>query len=112
LDTHTISTCDQGFLDAIGFDGQHPQRYKDLADGTYVLAKPLLFHWTVIRGVVGDRAAYFDRWCFANQGLAQAAVDAFPPNPPDGFEPAGWHRHPPTGRRRTDGDPGRETIDP
>jgi hypothetical protein len=113
MDTDTSSTTaiDQAFSAAIGHDPNHPERYKDLGDGTYVLAKPLLFHWTVIRGVVGDVQGYFDRWCFAHQGLAQAAVDAFPTNPPEGFDPPGWHRHPPTGRRREGGNPQRETVD-
>lgn len=32
--------------------------------------------------------------------------------PKAGTEPSGWFRHPPTGRRRPDGDPSKEYINP
>lgn len=84
---------------------------KDLKDGTYVMAKPLMFHWTLIRGYMGDQTGYFDRWCYANETLAKDALGEFPVNPPSGYEPAGWHRHPNTGRRRTGGDPATEYVE-
>lgn len=80
---------------------------KLLPQGAYAAVKPLLFHWTMIVGEVGDRAAYYDRWCFATEQLAKAALLAW-----DGVgDPVGWHRHPSTGRRRPDGDPSREFVE-
>jgi hypothetical protein len=80
---------------------------KSLGNGLYVGIKPLLFHWTMIVGEIGDRTTYADRWCYVNRSKAEAAIAAW-----DGFgEPQGWHRHPSTGRRRPDGDPEREYID-
>jgi len=92
-------------------DGDTPDRIRDLGDGTYVMIRPLLFHWMLIRGDFEDLIGYWDRWCYAEEAGARAALEAFPENPPDGFEPVGWHRHPPTGRRRPDGDPAREHRD-
>ena len=87
------------------------ENYRDLGDGTYIMVKPLMFHWTMIRGVVGDTTGYFDRWCYATKELAMYALSAFPSNPPSGYEPAGWHRHPMSGRRRPNGDPSLEHRD-
>lgn len=81
-----------------------------LADGTFVLAKPLMFHWTVIRGEIGDLVTYFDRWCFADEDLALKALHSFPEEPADSFDPPGWHRHPNSGRRRPGGDPTKEYV--
>lgn len=86
-------------------------RPRALSDGTYVMAKPLLFHWTVIRGHVGDSVSYFDRWCFETRELAMAGLEAFPEYPEADFDPPGWHRHPNSGRRRPDGDPAREYVE-
>ncbi len=85
---------------------------KDLKDGTYVAARRLLFHWMLIRGDHDDVLGYFDRWCYATEGLALLALQDFPERPPEGYEPDGWHRHPPTRRRRPGGDPALEYVDP
>lgn len=79
---------------------------KLLPGGWYGAVRPLLFHWTLIKGQVGDRASYDDRWCYATQHLAEAALVAWSGE----GDPDGWHRHPSTGRRREGGDPGRETL--
>lgn len=81
-----------------------------LEGGAYVLAKRLMFHWTVIHGYIGDLWGYDDRWCFATEASALEAVAAWPMDDPKGYEPSGWHRHPATGRRREGGDPARETV--
>lgn len=49
---------------------------------------------------------YEDRWCFHNYAAAKAALDAWNGE----GEPQGWHRHPPSGRRRKGGDPATEEI--
>lgn len=80
---------------------------KDIGDGLCVSSHRLLFHWTVRVSEIGNRDTYLDRWCFANQELAEAAVREWV----YGIEPKGWHRHPATGRRRPDGDPSKEYVD-
>jgi len=92
-------------------DGATPDRIRDLGDGSYVMIRQLLFHWMMIRGDFEDLIGYWDRWCYADEAGARAALDGFPENPPNDYEPTGWHRHPPTGRRRPDGDPAREHMD-
>lgn len=77
---------------------------KSIGNGLYAGIKPLLFHWTLIVGEIGDTCGYTDRWCYADQGKAVAAFGAW-----DGAgEPEGWHRHPLSSRRRPDGDAARE----
>lgn len=81
---------------------------KAIGDGMYVAIKPLLFHWTMIVGQIGDREGYEDRWCYANREKAETALRAW-----DGTgEPTGWFHHPRTARRRPEGDPGREYVAP
>lgn len=84
---------------------------RDLGDGTWVMVRRLLFHWMMVRGDFGDLIGYFDRWCYADEALARSALAAFPLHPGSGYEPSGWHRHPPSGRRRVDGDPAREYVE-
>lgn len=81
---------------------------KAIGDGLYAAIKPLLFHWTMIVGEVGDRFGYLDRWCFGSRSLAEGALETWN----GAGDPVGWHRHPATGRRRPDGDPSREYIAP
>jgi hypothetical protein len=87
---------------------------RDLGDGTFVMAHRLMFHWMLVRGYMdaGVLESYFDRWCYATEELVRDALAAFPVNPVADYEPAGWHRHPPTHRRRPGGDPAQEYIDP
>ena len=47
-----------------------------------------------------------DVWCYATRSAALAAMAEW-----DGEgEPAGWTRHPATGRRRPEGDPAQEYV--
>lgn len=68
----------------------------------YVVVKPLLFHWTVMRGLYVFPEFVEERWCYATEQLARAAVENWRAAGWQG-EPTGWHRHPTTGRRRPDG---------
>lgn len=52
---------------------------------------------------------YLDRWCYHSVEQAIEAARAWDGIWPDS-EPAGWHRHPATGRRRKDGDPSQEEV--
>lgn len=92
-------------------EGVSPDHIRDLGDGTYVMIRRLLFHWMLIRGDFENLVGYWDRWCYADEANARSALEAFPENPSPGYEPTGWHRHPPSGRRRPDGDPEREHLE-
>lgn len=81
----------------------------DMGDGRYCAIKPLLFHWTMIVGEIGDRDGYEENYCYADrtaagEGLIGWAILEFQ------GEPDGWHRHPKSGRRRPGGDPAKEHI--
>lgn len=80
----------------------------DLKDGTCCWIKRLFFHYTLIRGTVGDESGYFDRWCYPDRERASEAFLAWQSSGES--EPSGWHRHPPSGRRRPDGDASREYV--
>lgn len=84
--------------------GFRPELIRDLQDGTYVMARPLLFHWMLIRGDFENLIGYFDRWCYSSETAALRALAEFPETPAAEYEPSGWHRHPATGRRRPEGD--------
>ena len=69
---------------------------------------PFAFTHAIIVGDVGDRAGYADRWCYHSLAAAAEALLLW-----DGHgEPYGWHRHPPSGRRRPDGDAAMEYVHP
>jgi hypothetical protein len=81
----------------------------DMGNGEYLCVKRLMFHWTLLRGTVGDMDGYDDRWCYKTQEGALHAVSQWAAAKFAG-EPNGWHRHHKTGRRRTNGDPATEYI--
>lgn len=80
---------------------------KDAPDGRRVWVMPFMFTAAVIIGPP-DSWTYDDRWCYATAALAATHARAWDAEP--GTEPAGWHRHPDTGRRRPGGDPTREHV--
>lgn len=74
----------------------------------YCGIRALMFHYTLLKGAVGDTMGYDDRWCYTDDlaPVLLAMVEW------DGKgDPFGWQRHPSTGRRRPDGDPAREYIE-
>lgn len=88
-------------------DGGCCVRAKTIGGGRFAAIKPLMFHWTMIIGRIGDRCGYEDRWCYENRQKAEAALHAW-----DGTgEPTGWHRHPRTSRRRVGSNPEKEYIE-
>lgn len=79
---------------------------KPLGDGRYAAIVPMQFTHAIVVGQMGDKISYDDRWCYGGQDAARKALDAW-----DGTgEPQGWHRHPRSGRRRTNGDPAMEYV--
>ena len=87
-------------------DGGHCLYAKEISEGIYCAIKPLMFHWTMIIGEIGDQCSYADRFCYADRNAAIRAIFTWNGE----GQPTGWHRHPLTGRRRPDGDPAREYI--
>lgn len=83
-----------------------------MPDGMWAGIKPLMFHWTLNTGVVGDTRGYEGRWCYADENRARIGMLGWSVRGFDG-EPMGWKRHPETGRRRNDaGDPASEWVAP
>lgn len=78
-------------------------------NGRYVAVVPYAYTWAVIVGCYRwADAGHDDRWCYKTRLAAAAAAHVW-----DGHgEPVGWHRHPDTGRRRPEGDPTREYVNP
>lgn len=87
--------------------GPYDALVRQLPDGRYVAVFPFLFTWGVVIGT--SWATYDDRWCYHDMELAIAAAFTWDGN---GDPPDGWHRHTTTGRRRPDGDPAREYVNP
>jgi hypothetical protein len=83
----------------------------DRGDGTYVALHRLMFHWTMLIGLIDDENGYDDRYCYDNEQLAMDAVAEWMERDWQG-EPIAWHRHPKSGRRRERGDPATEYISP
>lgn len=82
---------------------------RQLDDGRFITVQPLIY--TAFISIGGEpRHGYSDRWCYHSVEQAIAAADAW--DPLETPEPVGWHRHPSSGRRRPDGDPGREYVAP
>lgn len=71
----------------------HP---KPIGRGRYAAIHTMMFTHAIIIGKIGDYTCTEDRFCYKDYDSAKAALDAW-----DGSdEPTGWHRNPPTGRRR------------
>jgi hypothetical protein len=69
----------------------------------------LLCTTAIVGGI--NTGGYDDRWCYHTFQEAMEALDRWKDNPGD-VEPDGWHRHPPSGRRRPDGNKDAEHVDP
>lgn len=85
-----------------------PQMVRRLDDRRYVSVMPLIYTQAVIWGYVDDSWGYEDRWCYHDAETALAAATAWNGE----GEPEDWHRHPRTGRRRINGDPEQEYVNP
>jgi hypothetical protein len=67
---------------------------RQLPDGRWCGVVRLLFHWTLHVDI--DWSGYADRYCYREKLDAVRALKEW-----DGTgDPEGWHRHPPSGRRR------------
>lgn len=72
---------------------------------------PQMFNFRLVVTPKDLPTTYDDMWCY--KGLTEALLNAmmWDGNYPE-TEPMGWFRHPPTGRRRDDGDPSTEYVLP
>ncbi len=67
---------------------------------------PMIHTAAIISGC--HHYGYEDRWCYETVAQATDALAKW--SGADGTEPEGWHRHPPSGRRRKNGDPATEYV--
>lgn len=88
-------------------DGALGQRA--LEDGRELVVYPMLFTWRLCIGPI-DGSGYDDAWCYESPSSALEALATWDGEGDD--PPCGWHRHPRTGRRRPNGDPGQEYLNP
>lgn len=82
---------------------------RTMDDGAVVHVVPMLFTSAILISTHLGAQTYFDRWCYMSSGKALDAADAWT-GPYPQTEPKGWHRHPPSGRRRENGAAETETI--
>lgn len=82
---------------------------KDLPAGLALWVVPMVVTTRIMIGVPGS-GGVDDAWCYHTPGGAILAALAWDPETEK--EPTGWHRHPHSGRRRTNGDPDQEYIAP
>ena len=66
----------------------------------------MIFNHRITIGPEYSAGYYDDCWCYDTRAAALAAAAAW--NPELEPEPAGWVKHPPSGRYRPGGDPARE----
>lgn len=79
-----------------------------LPGGRWAAIQRFMFTFAIIVGRIGDRTGYDDRWCYHTYRDALHALEKWDGN----GDPEGWHRHPKTGRRRDNGDPQYEYVNP
>lgn len=102
-----ITKSDQEYFDWLKSPaGGNCSVVKKLDESLYAAAKPLMYHWTLMIGMIGDTCSWMDNYCYETRAKVEAALDEW-----DGHgDPKGWHRNPKTGRRRIKGDPKTEYI--
>lgn len=90
-----------------GFCGILAQRY--FADGTVLSVEEMIFTRQIcLRMPQTNPMCCDDLWCFEKTLDIIEILKNW--NYPEDKEPMGWHRHPPSDRRRVKGDPNMEYI--
>lgn len=92
-------------LEALGYKIDHIRTYEN---GRIVFLHRLLFTTAILVMNSPHSLSYDNRWCYASEKAALEAMERW--NPDTEPEPTGWHRHPPSGRRRPNGDASQEYI--
>lgn len=75
-------------------------------NGNVCVLERFAFTWAILSDCC--YTGYADRWCYSSPQQALAALLDW--SGAEGTEPAGWHRHPRTGRRRPSSDPFQEYV--
>lgn len=81
----------------------------NLGDGRGVWVMQQIYNAKIVIGPIGSRS-FDDDWCYRNAKEAVRAAQQW--NPATQLEPEGWFRNRKTARRRIDGDPKHEYIQP
>ena len=103
----TTTSLDRDYLEAQGYKLVMPR-----GDDMWVAIYPFIFTVAIITGTVDEqRTGYSDRWCYNSMNEAIDALGRWALTGFDG-EPSGWHRHPSSGRRRPNGAPDEEYVNP
>ena len=82
---------------------------RSFPDGTFIGVEAMIFTNRLCIAYAGTIfGCWDDVWCFdKNINIVEIMTNW---NPYEQKEPMGWNRHPPTGRRRIDGDPSQEYV--
>jgi hypothetical protein len=92
------------YLEMLGYP---PICIRELPDGRVAWIHRLMFtHALLVAHLPCE--SYEDRWCYQHREDAIRALQEW--NPETEAEPTGWHRHPPSGRRRPGGDAAKEYV--
>lgn len=78
-----------------------------LPDGRICGVHQLMFHWTLQIDI--HACGYEDRYCYQTEEQATRAMQEWNGTGDPG---QGWHRHPISGRRRPQGNPDLEYVEP
>lgn len=81
-----------------------------MTDTYFIDVLPMIYTAAIVITLRSNIDFYDDRWCYSSIPEALAAAEAW--DPTVNSEPAGWHRHPVSGRRRPNGDPTLEYVSP
>lgn len=100
-----MTSEEQALADKIGSTA-----VKLIGDGRALYIYRKIWTYSLCIGDVKNEGYFTDLWCYETLPLAMAAMLAWNPLDISTPEPEGWHRHPPTGRRRPDGDASREYV--
>lgn len=73
---------------------------REIGNGKWAALFKYMFTWAIIVGDAEDKATIADRWCYHDLISAVKGLEEFDWSTYPAQEPAGWHRHPFTGRRR------------
>ncbi len=88
--------------------GVHAQRH--LGDGRTLQVRLLAWGYAYLSIGPTNSQFYDDTWQYQSLAAAMLAMVIWDGAP--GTEPPGWYKHATTGRRRPNGDPAREYVDP
>lgn len=89
--------------------GYAPCYVRLLPDGRIAWIHRLNFTYAILVAPI-NAECYEDRWCYHTEARAMLELERW--NAGAEKEPVGWHRHPPSGRRRPDGDAEKEYVNP